>query len=63
MNQPQALIIQVTIDGVNTILRALDKLPHIEVRPLFDDIVQQAQNQVKPLEQTPVSVDPAEEVE
>lgn len=55
-----------TAEQINTILKMLDSLPHGQVRPVFDYIVGEAQNQIaKGQEATSVenSVGPAAAVE
>lgn len=46
--QQQTVNINLTIDGINLVLRGLDQLPHGQSRQIVDDIINQAQAQVKP---------------
>lgn len=52
MNQDaQELILKVTPDKFNTIMAALEELPHKISRKLIDDLSEQIRNQVDKLQQ------------
>lgn len=55
--------IALTIDHINLILNALDQLPHKDVREAFDEVLNQANEQVTVKLQIPSDIEPAEERE
>ena len=52
MEQTQIITLHTNVDGLNKILAGLDAMPHNQVRPLIDSIVEQANTQLKPATQT-----------
>jgi len=62
MSESQTITLHLDVDGVNKILAGLDTMPHNQVRPLIDLILEQANGQIIPATTTP-SLAEEEEVE
>lgn len=60
--QIKVVTLHTDVDGLNKILAGLDAMPHNQVRPLIDSIVEQANAQLTPATAT-LSVPHEEEVE